>query len=92
MWIVGSNQDIALPLVGSQFIDATGVVLLANALMLVTGVVEWDDILGNKGAWNVLVWFATLAGARRRPEPRRLRRVGGERLRGDARRHVARRS
>ena len=34
--------------------------LLANALMLVTRVVEWDDILGNKGAWNVLVWFATL--------------------------------
>jgi L-tartrate/succinate antiporter len=22
--------------------------------------VEWDDVLGHKGAWNVLVWFATL--------------------------------
>ncbi len=60
LWVVGSNKDIALPFLGSQFIDATGVVLLANALMLVTGVVTWDDILGNKGAWNVLVWFATL--------------------------------
>jgi citrate:succinate antiporter/L-tartrate/succinate antiporter len=60
LWVVGSNEDIALPLLGSQFIDATGVVLLANALMLVTGVVAWDDILGNKAAWNVLVWFATL--------------------------------
>ena len=60
LWIVGSNRDVALPLVGSQFIDATGVVLLANALMLVTGVVSWDDILGHKSAWNVLVWFATL--------------------------------
>jgi anion transporter len=60
LWICGSNKDIALPLLGSQFIDATGVVLLANALMLVLGVVEWDDILGNKAAWNVLVWFATL--------------------------------
>jgi citrate:succinate antiporter/L-tartrate/succinate antiporter len=60
LWVVGSNRDIALPVLGSQFIDATGVVLLANALMLVTGVVEWDDILGNKSAWNVLVWFATL--------------------------------
>ncbi len=60
LWIVGSNEDIALPFLGSRFIDATGVVLLANALMLVTRVVEWDDILGNKGAWNVLVWFATL--------------------------------
>jgi citrate:succinate antiporter/L-tartrate/succinate antiporter len=60
LWVVGSNADIALPFLGSQFIDATGVVLLANALMLVTGVVAWDDILGHKAAWNVLVWFATL--------------------------------
>jgi citrate:succinate antiporter/L-tartrate/succinate antiporter len=60
LWVVGSNRDIVLPLLGSQFIDATGVVLLVNALMLVTRVVEWDDIVGNKGAWNVLVWFATL--------------------------------
>ena len=60
LWVVGSNRDIVLPVLGSQFIDATGVVLLANALMLVTGVVAWDDILGHKGAWNVLVWFATL--------------------------------
>jgi citrate:succinate antiporter/L-tartrate/succinate antiporter len=60
LWVVGSNGDVALPFLGSQFIDPTGVVLLANALMLVTGIVDWDDILGNKGAWNVLVWFATL--------------------------------
>ena len=60
LWIVGSNKDIKLPVLGSQFIDATGVVLIAIALMLVTKVIEWDDILGNKGAWNVLVWFATL--------------------------------
>lgn len=51
---------VLLWVVGSQFVDATGVVLLANALMLVCGVVEWDDVLGHKGAWNVLVWFATL--------------------------------
>jgi len=60
LWVVGSNGNVALPFLGSQFIDPTGVVLLANALMLVTRVVEWDDILGHKGAWNVLVWFATL--------------------------------
>jgi citrate:succinate antiporter/L-tartrate/succinate antiporter len=60
LWITGSNADISLPFLGSQFLDATGVVLLANALMLVTGVVEWEDVLGHKGAWNVLVWFATL--------------------------------
>ena len=60
LWITGSNAGISLPLLGSQFVDATGVVLLANALMLVTRVVEWEDVLGHAGAWNVLVWFATL--------------------------------
>ena len=60
LWIVGSNKGIRLPLVGANFIDATGVVLLVIAGMIVFKVVEWDDILGNKGAWNVLVWFATL--------------------------------
>jgi citrate:succinate antiporter/L-tartrate/succinate antiporter len=60
LWVVGSNGNVTLPVLGSQFIDPTGVVLLANALMLLTGVVEWDDILAHKGAWNVLVWFATL--------------------------------
>jgi citrate:succinate antiporter/L-tartrate/succinate antiporter len=60
LWITGSNPDVSLPVLGSRFVDATGVVLLANALMLVTRVVEWDDVLGHAGAWNVLVWFATL--------------------------------
>jgi len=60
LWIVGSNAEISLPLLGSQFVDATGVVLLANALMLVSGVITWDDILGHRAAWNILVWFATL--------------------------------
>jgi len=60
LWIVGANRDIALPLLGSQFIDPTGVVLLAILLMLLARVVEWDDVVGNRAAWNVLVWFATL--------------------------------
>ena len=60
LWIVGSNKGIRLPLVGANFIDATGVVLVVIAGMIVFRVVEWDDILGSKGAWNVLAWFATL--------------------------------
>jgi citrate:succinate antiporter/L-tartrate/succinate antiporter len=60
LWIVGSNKSLSLPILGSNFIDATGVVLVVIAGMIVFKVVEWDDILGNKGAWNVLVWFATL--------------------------------
>src|SRR5581483_11734802 len=45
---------------GGGFIDATTVTLVGIALMLVTRVVTWDDILANKTAWNVLVFFATL--------------------------------
>lgn len=60
LWITGSNKDIVLPYVGSQFIDATTVALVGVSLMVVTRVVTWEDILSNRAAWNILVWFATL--------------------------------
>jgi anion transporter len=60
LWITGSNSLVALPYFGTNFINATTVVLLGIALMLLTGVVTWEEILANKSAWNVLVWFATL--------------------------------
>lgn len=45
---------------GGSFLDATAVVGVVISLMVITGIVTWDDVLGNKQAWNVLVWFATL--------------------------------
>lgn len=60
LWITGSNPMISLPYVGKNFINATTVVLVSIALMIVTGIVTWEEITGNKGAWNILVWFATL--------------------------------
>ncbi|RPI28586.1 MAG: DASS family sodium-coupled anion symporter [Acidobacteria bacterium] len=60
LWIAGSNSQISLPYLGANFIDATGVVLLVIALMLLAGVLRWDDILAHQGAWNILAWFATL--------------------------------
>jgi citrate:succinate antiporter/L-tartrate/succinate antiporter len=60
LWITGSNTLISLPYFGTNFINATTVVLVGIALMLVTGVVTWEEILANRNAWNVLVWFATL--------------------------------
>ena len=60
LWITGSNTLFALPYFGTNFINATTVVLVGIALMLVTGIVTWEEILANKAAWNVLVWFATL--------------------------------
>ncbi len=60
LWITGSNVLFALPYFGTNFINATTVVLVGIALMLVTNIVTWDEITSNKAAWNVLVWFATL--------------------------------
>jgi L-tartrate/succinate antiporter len=34
--------------------------LIAIAVMVMTGVVTWSDVLGNKPGWNVLIWFSTL--------------------------------
>ena len=34
--------------------------LIVIALMVITGVVSWNDVIGNRHGWNVLVWFATL--------------------------------
>ena len=49
LWIFGGN-----------YLNATTVALLVLSLMIVTKVVTWDDVIGNKQAWNVLVWFGTL--------------------------------
>ncbi|RPJ86322.1 MAG: DASS family sodium-coupled anion symporter [Acidobacteria bacterium] len=60
LWITGNNSQVSLPLLGANFIDATGVVLLVIALLLLARVLTWQDILSHQGAWNILVWFATL--------------------------------
>jgi L-tartrate/succinate antiporter len=51
---------LALWIFGGPLVSATTVVLIIICLMIVTRVLEWDEILGNTAAWNILVWFATL--------------------------------
>lgn len=41
-------------------IDGTAAALVVLSILLLTKVISWDDVIGNKAAWNVLVWFATL--------------------------------
>ncbi|PSH21808.1 hypothetical protein B7R74_09245 [Yersinia pseudotuberculosis] len=58
----------ALPsLLGQLFgitlkIDATAVAIMAMALCILLGVIKWDDVLQNKGAWNTLLWFGGIIG------------------------------
>jgi L-tartrate/succinate antiporter len=51
---------LGLWIFGRSLLDATTVALVVIAIMVVGRIVTWDDILANKSAWNVLVWFATL--------------------------------
>lgn len=41
-------------------VDATGAAFLGLALLLVGGVLTWDDILNEKNAWDTFVWLTTL--------------------------------
>ena len=45
---------------GGKMFDATTVALMALSLMVITGVITWQDVTSHKTAWNVLAWFATL--------------------------------
>ncbi|MGX5220830.1 DASS family sodium-coupled anion symporter [Pseudomonas segetis] len=40
--------------------DATTVALLGLSILLVTGVLTWEDILKEKTAWDTITWFAAL--------------------------------
>ena len=51
---------LGLWIFGDQLLDPTATALLVIAMMLITSVVTWDDLMHNHTAWNTLVWFATL--------------------------------
>jgi L-tartrate/succinate antiporter len=51
---------LALWIFGGAYVDATSAALVVLSLMLITGVLTWDDMTANKAAWNTLAWFATL--------------------------------
>ncbi|RQX41941.1 anion permease [Staphylococcus warneri] len=50
LWVTGSFMHV----------DATLTAFIALALLLLTGVLTWKDILNETGAWNTLVWFSVL--------------------------------
>ena len=60
LWITGSNPNIRIPVLGSNFINATMVVLLVISLMLLTGVVTFGDIVSERHAWDVFLYFTSL--------------------------------
>jgi DASS family divalent anion:Na+ symporter len=41
-------------------IDITTVALLGGALLLMTGVLTWEDVKSERAAWDVFIWFGGL--------------------------------
>jgi divalent anion:Na+ symporter, DASS family len=50
LWIAGPSFGM----------HSTTAAIIGLAFLLMTGVLSWDDILDETGAWNTLVWFAAL--------------------------------
>lgn len=43
-------------------LDATVVAMLAVSIMMISKVLEWKDVLDEKGAWDTLIWMGALIG------------------------------
>ena len=51
---------LALWIGAASYMDPALTAVVIVLLMVVSGVVSWDDVIGQKQAWNVLIWFGTL--------------------------------
>jgi L-tartrate/succinate antiporter len=61
-WLMAALAIVAVVAwtTASKVVDPATVALLVTGVMLVTGVVSWQNVLENWRAWNVLVLLATL--------------------------------
>ncbi len=50
LWIIGPYIDLS----------AVIAALIGLVILLLSSVLTWDDVIKEKGAWNTLMWFATL--------------------------------
>lgn len=50
LWIAGSSIDL----------NATTTGFIGLGVLLLSGVLTWDDVKSEKGAWDTLVWFSAL--------------------------------
>lgn len=53
--------DVPALLFGPAFqLDPTVVAFLGLFTLLITGTIDWDDVLSEKSAWDTLIWFGAL--------------------------------
>jgi L-tartrate/succinate antiporter len=51
---------LALWIFAADWLNPATVALIVVCLMVLSGLIDWNDVLAYKQAWNVLCWFATL--------------------------------
>jgi L-tartrate/succinate antiporter len=51
---------VSLWVFGAAVINPTTVVLVVLALMLVVRIIDWGDVISNRAAWDMLIYFGTL--------------------------------
>lgn len=59
LWMGGKSLDAMLGL-EKLWGNATNVAFLGIAILLITHVLEWEDLLAEKSAWDVFVWYGGL--------------------------------
>jgi DASS family divalent anion:Na+ symporter len=53
--------NVPAMLLGSAFtLDPTVVAFVGLFVLIITGTIDWDDVLSEKSAWDTLVWFGAL--------------------------------
>lgn len=53
--------NVPAMILGKAFtLDPTVVAFLGLFLLLITGTIDWDDVLSEKSAWDTLIWFGAL--------------------------------
>lgn len=61
--VVGGVFLLALALWATSMwtkLDATVIAMLGVSLMLVSGALEWKDVIEEKGAWDTMIWMGSL--------------------------------
>lgn len=53
-------SGLALWIGATSHVDPAITAMLVVLLMVICGVVSWNDVIGHAQAWNILIWFATL--------------------------------
>ena len=58
---IGGTVALVLWIFGKELgVDATITAISIVSIMILSGIISWDDLLSDKAAFNVFIWFATL--------------------------------